>query len=236
MGGPLSVMFTALHPEKVKNLILMAAPLDFEADGGLLKLWSNEDYYDADKLVDTMGNVPGEFLNLAFLMLDPVKNLYLKYLKFVDKVDDEEFVELFFRMERWIYDGIPVAGEAYREFIKYCYQQNLLVKSKLELDGRKVNIEKIKMPVLSIIAEYDHLVPPESSISFNALIPSQDKEMMIYKTGHIGLSVSSASHAELWPKVARWLKKRSREKSRGSKKSNRTKSKKRSRNGRTRRH
>jgi polyhydroxyalkanoate synthase len=209
MGGTLSVMFTALHPEKVKNLILMAAPLDFEADQGLLKLWAKKEYFDPDKLVDTVGNVPGEFLNFGFLLLDPINNLYSKYLKFIDRVDDEDFVKMFFRMEKWINDGIPVAGEAYRQFIKDCYQKNLLVKNQLKLNGFKVDLNKITMPLLSLVAQYDHLVPPESSISFNDLVPSKDKEMMVYPTGHIGLSVSSATRAKLWPRVAKWLRERS---------------------------
>jgi len=209
MGGTLSVMFTALHPKKVKNLILMAAPLDFEADQGLLKLWAKEEYFDPDKLVDTVGNVPGEFLNFGFLLLDPVNNLYSKYLKFIDRVDDEEFVKMFFRMEKWINDGIPVAGEAYRQFIKDCYQQNLLVKSQLKLNGFKVDLNKITMPLLSLVSQYDYLVPPESSMSFNDLVPSKDKEMMVFSTGHIGLSVSSATRAKLWPRVAEWLRARS---------------------------
>ena len=209
MGGTLSVMFTALHPQKVKNLILMAAPLDFEKDEGLLSLWSEKEYFDVDKLVDTIGNVPGAFLNSGFLLLNPVKNLYSKYLTFIDKVDDEEFVELFFRMEKWIYDGIPVAGEAYREFMKNCYQQNLLVKSQLKLNGKKVGLRNLTMPLLNLVAQHDTLVPKESGTSFNDLVPSRDKETMLFKTGHIGMSVGSASHARFWPKVAAWLKKRS---------------------------
>jgi len=209
MGGTLSVMFSALYPEKVKNLILMASPLDFEADKGLLRLWSKKEHYDADKIVDAIGNVPGEFLNLAFLLLDPVKNLYTKYLKFIDNVDEEEFVKLFFRMEKWIFDGIPVAGEAYREFIKYGYQQNLLVKSQFKLNGKKVDLNNITMPLLSLVAKYDHLVPKESSMSLNHLVPSKDKNTIVFQTGHIGLSVSSDAHAKLWPKVAAWLGKRS---------------------------
>jgi polyhydroxyalkanoate synthase len=89
MGGTLSVMYVATHPEKVRNFILMAAPLDFGADMGLLKLWAQKGYYDPDKLVEIVGNVPGEFLNFGFLLLDPVSNLYTKYVNFVDKVDDE---------------------------------------------------------------------------------------------------------------------------------------------------
>jgi polyhydroxyalkanoate synthase len=187
----------------------MAAPLDFGADQGLLKKWSRPEYFDADKLVETIGNVPGEFLNFGFLLLDPVNNIYSKYLKFVDKVDDEKFVSMFFRMEKWINDGIPLAGEAYREYIKKCYQQNLLVKNKFTINGDKVELNNIKMPLLSIVAQYDHLVPKESSMSFNDLVPSKDKKMIMFPTGHIGLSVSSKTHAMMWPDVIEWLAKRS---------------------------
>jgi polyhydroxyalkanoate synthase len=209
MGGTLSVMYTGIHPEKVRNFVLMAAPLDFEADQGLLKKWSRPEYFDADKLVETIGNVPGEFLNFGFLLLDPVNNIYSKYLKFVDKVDDEKFVSMFFRMEKWINDGIPLAGEAYREYIKKCYQQNLLVKNKFTINGNKVELDNIRMPLLSIVAQYDHLVPKESSMSFNDLVPSKDKKRIMFPTGHIGLSVSSKAHAKMWPDVIEWLGKRS---------------------------
>ena len=209
MGGTISVMYTACHPENVSNFILMAAPLDFEADQGPLKLWSQSQYFDADKLVDTVGNVPGEFLNFGYLLLDPVSNLYTKYLKFIDKVDNDDFVSMFFRMEKWINDGIPVAGEAYRQFIKDLYQENRLVQNRLHLNGNRINLKNIDMPLLSLVAKYDNLVPPESSMSFNDLVASKDKEMIVFPTGHIGLSVSSATHAKLWPKVTSWLAKRS---------------------------
>jgi polyhydroxyalkanoate synthase len=209
MGGTLSTMYAALHPRKVRNLVLMAAPLDFEADQGLLKQWARSEFFNVDSLVDTIGNVPGEFLNSGFLLMDPVKNLTLKYLGLIENIEDEEFVKLFFRMEKWIYDGIPVAGEAYREYMKQCYQQNLLVKSELKLNGHRVDLKNITMPVLNLVATYDHLVPPESGMTFTHRLPSRDKKLMTFPTGHIGLSVSSKSHAEFWPGVSSWLRKRS---------------------------
>ena len=84
MGGTFSVMYTALHSEKVKNLILMAAPLDFHVDTGLLHVWADKRYFNADKIVEVFGNVPGELLNMGFTLLDPINNTYLKYLNFVD--------------------------------------------------------------------------------------------------------------------------------------------------------
>jgi polyhydroxyalkanoate synthase len=65
------------------------------------------------------------------------------------------------------------------------------------------------MPVLQIMGEYDHLVPPEASKPFNDRVPSDDVTSMEFATGHIGLSVSSSSHADLWPAVADWYAERS---------------------------
>jgi polyhydroxyalkanoate synthase len=227
MGGTLSVMYTAIHSKKVKNFVLMAAPLDFERDMGLLKLWSQKEYFDPDKLVEIVGLVPGDFLNYGYLLLDPVNNVYTKYLKFIDKVEDEKFVSMYFRMEKWINDGIPLAGEAFREFIKKLYQENQLVNNQLRLNGHHVNLKNIDMPLLSLVAKYDHLVPQESSLHFNDLVGSKDKDMIVFPTGHIGLSVSSATHRDLWPEVAKWLRKRSNQKNNGSKKSKSAKPKKR---------
>src|SRR3972149_3207878 len=62
MGGTMSAMFTALYPEQVRNLILMAAPIDFSGDEGLLHVWTREEYFDVDALVDAFGNCPAAFL------------------------------------------------------------------------------------------------------------------------------------------------------------------------------
>jgi len=48
-------MYTALYQEQVRNLILMAAPIDFSGDEGLLNLWTDEKYFDVDALVDAFG-------------------------------------------------------------------------------------------------------------------------------------------------------------------------------------
>jgi polyhydroxyalkanoate synthase len=209
MGGTLSTMYTALHPDKVKNFIAMAAPIYFETDESLLHVWANPDYFDVDRVVDTFGNVPPDFLNGGYLFLDPIGNIYSKYMKFLDSVDNEDFVRMFLRMEKWISDGIPLAGEAFREFIKNGYQQNLLVQNKWKLNGNTVNLNNINMPVLNIIGQYDHLVPPSASKPLLDYVGSSDTKELILPTGHIGLSVSSKSHRVLWPQVADWLRPKS---------------------------
>lgn len=209
MGGTMSAMYTALHPKDIKNLILLAAGIDFKVEG-TLNLWGNKPNFDVDKFVDAFGNVPAEFLQSGFLFMKPVQNLVSKYVNFYENIENNNFIENFLAMEKWLNDNIPVAGEVFREFIKYCYQENLLVENKLRINGKLVDLRKIKCSVLNLIAEHDHLVPPESSTVFNDLISSKDKETIVYPTGHIGMSVSSKSLRDLWPKVADWLISRSR--------------------------
>ncbi|WP_254531037.1 class III poly(R)-hydroxyalkanoic acid synthase subunit PhaC [Natrinema gelatinilyticum] len=209
MGGTMSAMYAALYPEKIKNLALMAAGLSFAGEGGILELWGSEEYYDPNAVTDAFDNVPAEFLDVGFALMDPVANNVTKYVRFYDNVEDEDFVENFARMERWLDEGIDVAGEAYEEFIRDIYQENKLYTNELTLDGKRVDLSRIDMPVLQIVAEYDHLIPPGASKPFNDVIESDDTEILEFATGHIGMSVSSRSHDDLWPRVSEWFEDRS---------------------------
>ncbi|PSQ56587.1 MAG: class III poly(R)-hydroxyalkanoic acid synthase subunit PhaC, partial [Halobacteriales archaeon SW_9_67_25] len=40
---------------------------------------------------------------------------------------------------------------------------------------------------------------------FNDVVGSDDVTTIEYPTGHIGLSVSSSTHEDLWPQVAEWF-------------------------------
>ncbi|SDZ84568.1 polyhydroxyalkanoate synthase [Haloplanus vescus] len=209
MGGTMSVMYAALNPEKVRNLGLMAAGLCFDDTGGILELWGDEDVFNPRAIAETFGNVPAEFLDVGFALMDPVHNYVTKYGNLYDNIDDDEFVENFARMEKWLNDPIDVAGAAYCEFLEDIYQENKLYRNELELNGERVDLDAITMPVIQVIGEYDHLIPPEASKPFNEQVASDDTEIMEFSTGHIGLSVSGSSHENLWPAVAEWFAERS---------------------------
>ena len=209
MGGTMSVMYAALRPEKVRTLGLMAAGLCFAGTGGVLETWGGEEFYDPADVTDAFGNVPAEMLDVGFALMDPVNNYVRKYLTLYENLDDEAFLENFARMEKWLADGIDVPGAAYREFIEDIYQRNALYENELFLGEHHVDLDRIEMPVLQIVGEYDHLVPPAASKPFNGRVPSDDVTTMEFSTGHIGLSVSSSSHAELWPAAAEWYADRS---------------------------
>jgi polyhydroxyalkanoate synthase len=209
MGGTMSAMYASLHQEAVKNFILMAAPVDWSDRSSLLCTWTDEKWFDVDKVIDTFGNAPPAWLQGSFAMLKPVANYIEKYLGFYDKITDEKFVEEFFAMETWVNDNIPVAGETFRQFVKDCFQKNLLIQGKLRLGRKTVNLRNITCPVLNLMASGDHLVPCGQSASFNDYVGSRDRKSITFPAGHIGLSVGSKAQKELWPKVCAWLGERS---------------------------
>lgn len=204
-GGTLSVIYTALHQEKVKNLIPHVTPIDFSTNDGLLFRWSKD--MDFDKLVDGYhGLIPGDFLNVGFEILKPMMKLQ-KQQNLMNIIDDKEKLLNFLRMEKWINESPDQAGECFRQFMKDLYQQNKLVKGELVIKGKKVNLKNITCPLLNIYATEDHLVPPAATIPLNDLVGSKDKTLYSFKGGHIGVFVGSKSQNELAPAVIEWMKK-----------------------------
>src|SRR5436190_12662706 len=209
MGGTMSAMFTALHPDRIKNLILMAAPIDFATQDGLLNLWTRSDYFDVDKFVDAFGNCPADFLQASFLLLRPVGNLLEKPINFYEHMHEDKFLEDFLTTETWLNDNISVPGEVYREFVKYLYQKNLLTQNRMPVGRHIVNLKNITCPVLNIMAGKDDLVPCSQGTPFNDLVGSKDRKTILLEgSGHIGLAIGGRAQKEVWPQAGQWLAQR----------------------------
>jgi polyhydroxyalkanoate synthase len=210
MGGTMSAMFSALHPNRVKNLILLAAPIDFAPNAGLLSIWAQPQNFDVDKFVDAFGNCPPEFLQATFMLLRPVGNLLEKPINFYEHMHEENFLDDFLTTETWLNDNIPVPGEVYREFVKYLYQQNLLTQNRMPVGKHIVNLGNITCPVLNIMAGKDDLVPCPQGMPFNDLVGSKDRRTILLNgSGHIGLAIGGRAQKEVWPQACDWLAERS---------------------------
>lgn len=206
IGGTFSVIYSALHPEKIKNLITTVTPFDFDTDTGLLHIWMKE--IDVDKMMDAFGNMPGDLMNFGFLLLNPARLVIDKYVGFTENIDSRDFVENFIRMEKWIFDSPDVPGETFRQMVKDWYQKNLLIQNKMVVGGKRVDLKKITMPLLNIFGEFDHLVPAAAARPLAEAVGSKDTETVCIPTGHIGIYVSSKSQKAFSPKIIRWLKER----------------------------
>ena len=207
LGSTMSVMYTALHQDKIRNLVTIAPIIDAENDTTVLSNLSR--HLDANKTFDSIGNLPYEQLYAAFSILKPFKQGVNKYINLVENIDNENFVQNFLRIEKWIFDTPPIAGETYRQWIEDIQQKNLLVKNEMKLGNEIIDLSNIKVPLLNIVAEEDHLVSPQCSLPLNDSVSSTDKRLMRFHTGHVGLIASSYSQNNVLPKIGQWLKARS---------------------------
>jgi polyhydroxyalkanoate synthase len=206
MGGTFSVIYAALHPEKIKNLVTTVTPTNFDTRKGLLHVWMKK--FDVDRVVETFGNLSADVMNFGFLLLNPARLMIDKYVGFMENADNKKFVENFVRMDKWIFDSPDLPGEVFRKFIKDCYQGNKLIRSEMEVGGQRVDLKNLTMPLLNIYGLYDHLVPPQACEQLVNHVGSTDTEDICLKTGHIGIYVSSKFQEAFAPKIAAWLKER----------------------------
>jgi polyhydroxyalkanoate synthase len=110
---------------------------------------------------------------------------------------------------KWVDDGTPFPGEAFRQWIRDFYQKNKLSKGEIELRGQRVDLSNIACPLLNIAGSKDFICPVAQAEATMGLVGSQDKEFLVLDAGHVGLMVSAVAKDELWPRVRDWLEPRS---------------------------
>lgn len=211
LGALICSMYAALRPDDgLKNLILLTAPLDFadKTTGGFSR-WTSNSAFNADRIVDTFGNVPGEMIDYGAKALKPVENYVGTYLNLWDNIDNPKVVESWHAMNTWVRDTIPMAGAAYRQLINEFYKENRLMAGSLTLRGEPVDLRRVRASLLNIIAEGDHITPPCQSLGAIERVGSQDKEVFHVRGGHIGMMAGSGAEKTTWPHIERWLSARS---------------------------
>jgi polyhydroxyalkanoate synthase subunit PhaC len=202
-GGIIALIYSALNNENVRNLTLMAAPVDFSKDNTILANWAR--VIDSDQIVDEFGHLDGQVLDIGFLMRNPPRYTFDKYLNLFERYNDKQFVDDFISVEKWLYDTPIIPGNLYRRVINDCYKSNLLISNKMKADGNIIDLKKITAPLLTIVAENDDLVSPESALAIKDYVSSKDKASLTIAGGHVGLCISKMAHEKLWPEAAKWI-------------------------------
>lgn len=205
MGGTMTAVFTALYPQlPIRNLILMTSPIDF-GNAGHYSNWLDKRYFQLDKLVDTLGNVPFELIDFGNKLLNPISNVVGPYVSLADRVENEDFVLNWKLMQKWLNDGIPFPGESYRQWIRDFYQENKLINDQLVIRGRKVTLSNIKANLLNISATKDNIVLPHQIAPLNDKVSSKNKTLHIVETGHVSVVTGRKAVNEIHPYIEKWI-------------------------------
>jgi polyhydroxyalkanoate synthase len=217
-GGTMAAMYASLFPEEVlRNLVLLATPVDFAPEDpgplGLWTLWSRNSGYlfDPDLLAGVPGNarpdLPGRLAGAATSLFEPLASYV--YANAPSWPHRDERLETFLASCRWVDDGVPFPGDAFRRWIKDFYQQNQLARGELELRGRRVDLSNLVCPVLNVAGAKDYICPLSQAEPTMDLVGSDDKELLVLDAGHVGLMVGPVAKGQVRPQICEWLKPRS---------------------------
>lgn len=212
IGAILTTIYAAMRPEDgLRNLLLLTAPLDFSnRDEVTFARWTDERYFDFEKILNAFGNMPAEMIDSGAKALKPIDNYITNYCKLWDNLDNPRTVEAWQAMNTWVTDNIPMAGAAYRQLIVEFYRNNALIQNRLRMRDEVVDLGKIQANLLTVIAEGDHITPPCQSEAILDKVSSLDKEIYRVAGGHIGIMAGSSAHKTTWPHIEEWLRARSR--------------------------
>jgi polyhydroxyalkanoate synthase len=208
MGGLLTLLYGGLvENAPMTNLITIATPVNFEGMG-LFKQWTDKRWFDVDRIVDTLGNIPPEMMYRSFELLRPADRL-VSYVRLWDNLWNDLYVKQYRLMNKWTGDQIPFPGECFRQTTKELQWENKLMKGELEIGGKLVDLKQVTCPVLNAMAMHDHIAPVEATSDVTNLVGSEDKEDVVLKGGHVSLVAGANAMMRLWPKVNEWLSVRS---------------------------
>jgi polyhydroxyalkanoate synthase len=203
-GGVLSLLYGSIfHDGPMKNLICFTTPIDFR-EMKLFNNFSDRRYFDVDRLVDSVGNVPPELILQSFEMLRPASRS-VSQIQLWENIWNDEFVKSYRMFDRWATDTLPLAGEYFRAITKDLMWDNKLFNDAMTVGGRPAQLDKIKVPLLHAVAEHDHIVPYDAAKHLITKVGSTDKEEVMLKGGHVSLVAGPNAVRRLWPKLDSWL-------------------------------
>ena len=212
IGATLCAMYCGLDRDgeraPVRNLVELTMPIDGR-QSGYANWVANEDF-DVEQVAQFWGTVPGGAIDFANKMLKPVTNFWSTYRRLWDNVQEGTARrEAYQTMAKWVADNPPFPGRAWAQWIELMYRDAGLLRGRVRLRDRLVDLSRIDQSVLVITAGADHIAPRPGTLPFFDLISSQDVEHMARPGGHIGLVAGSAARKELWPEISGWLAARS---------------------------
>ncbi len=208
LGAMMSMIYSAAHPDKLKNLLLLTPPIDFE-DEGVLTSMTNPKYFDVNAIADHFDHIiPSEFVQTGFDLKNMIGNMLSSY-SFWNILWNKRALENFFPMNHWVHDNVPIATEYFKDYITNFYVENRFMSNNLYLNGKKLDFKKVTCPVVAIAADKDDIVTLKCAEGAIKIVGSKDKNLIIKRGGHVGILTGSMAKNEVWPDIFSWLSKRS---------------------------
>lgn len=207
-GGWESAVATALEPDLVRSLTLVAAPIDFHAGTSVLQaLARGMPFGFFQAMVAAGGGVmKGEFISQGFDNLVPFERHWLIPLSVWNHLDDVQWMERYHQLSDWYRARKDLPGPMYLTAVRELFQENRLIQGRFRVQGRRVDLGRICCPLVLVAGSDDHITPPPQVWAAEGAVSSQQVLRVEIPAGHVGTFMGRSALADHWPVLLAWLK------------------------------
>lgn len=210
LGGILAAAFCCLHPQRARALILLEAPLHFDANTDRMTSAVHA-APDARAIAAAFGTVPGSFLNAASVSAAPDEFRWEPYRDFSMSIANRDAFATHMRVLRWTHDEFALPGQLFADVVELLYRDDRLMRGTLDISGQRIGPQNLPAPLLSVYDPRSAVVPPQSVVAFHDAAAGSPKKLLQYEGDvgvalqHVGVLVGRNAHAVIWPEIFTWL-------------------------------
>jgi poly(3-hydroxybutyrate) depolymerase len=208
-GGFMALIYAARFPQKVRKLILAAAPVDISAGTSALSSVAAASplamFHEIVRLGD--GLVPGCRV-LKLWASDAVEAEDIRQLLQTEEPpgsDGATRLEKVFR--EWYAFTLDLPGRFFLDAVEKLYKRNELATGQFVALGQAIDLATMRAPLYLLAARDDELVAPAQLFAADRLVGTAPHELCkaTAPCRHLGLFMGKRILRDVWPSVVRWL-------------------------------
>jgi polyhydroxyalkanoate synthase len=199
VGGTLLAValayMAAKRDKRIESATFFTTQVDFTYAGDL-KIFADETQIaSVEASMKERGYLEGSSMANAFNMLRP-NDLIWPYVVNVYMKGHAPFP---FDLLYWNSDSTRMPAANHSFYLRNCYLENKLTKGEMDLDGVRLDLKKVTIPVFNLAAREDHIAPAKS-VFLGSKAFGGPVEFVLAGSGHIAGVVNPAGK----PKYQFW--------------------------------
>ncbi|MBB5572406.1 MULTISPECIES: class I poly(R)-hydroxyalkanoic acid synthase [Rhizobium] len=184
VGGTLLAATLALHAKeknkRIRTVTFLTTQVDFTFAGDLKVFVDEEQISSLEEQMKAVGYLEGSKMATAFNMLRASELIWPYFVNSYLKGQEPLPFDLLF----WNADSTRMATANHSFYLRNCYLDNALSQGKMVLDGKKLSLKDVKIPVYNLATREDHIAPAKS-VFIGSQFFGGPVEFVVTGSGHI---------------------------------------------------
>jgi polyhydroxyalkanoate synthase len=204
IGGTLlaiaAAQLAAAGDRSLASVTLLAAQTDFSEPGELSVFITPSQIAMLEAMMHKAGVLESERMGAAFTLLRSRDLLWAPAVAQYVRGERPKLNDLM----AWNADGTRMPWRMHSEYLERLYLKNELAGGTFTVDGKRVDLAKLRLPMFVVGTETDHVAPWRSVYKVRGLTRSTDYTFLLTSGGHNAGIVSGPVHPKRRHRMLTW--------------------------------